>query len=25
MTSLGRPPADVDYEAQLVLEGDGCP
>jgi hypothetical protein len=25
MTSLGRPPADVDYEAQLVLDGDGCP
>ena len=25
MTSLGRLPADVDYEAQLVLEGDGCP
>jgi hypothetical protein len=25
MTSLGRPPADVDYEAQLVLAGDRCP
>jgi hypothetical protein len=25
MTSLGPPPADVDYEAQLVLERDGCP
>jgi hypothetical protein len=25
MTSLGRPPADVGYEAQLVLEDDGCP
>jgi hypothetical protein len=25
MTSLGRPPTDVDYEAQLVLEGDRCP
>lgn len=23
--SLGKPPADVDYEAQLVLEGDRCP
>jgi hypothetical protein len=25
MTSLGRPPADVGYEVQLVLEGDRCP
>lgn len=25
MTSLGRPPADVDYEAQLVLAADRCP
>ena len=25
MTSLGRPPAVVDYEAQLVLSGDRCP
>jgi hypothetical protein len=25
MTSLGRPPADVDYEAQLVLAGHRCP
>lgn len=25
MASLERPPADVDYEAQLVLEGDRCP
>jgi hypothetical protein len=25
MTSLGRPPADVDDEAQLVLVGDRCP
>lgn len=25
MTSLQRPPADVDYEAQLVLAGDRCP
>lgn len=25
MRSLGKPPADVDYEAQLVLEGDRCP
>jgi hypothetical protein len=25
MTSLGRPPTDVDYEAQLVLAGDRCP
>ncbi|MEU5786142.1 hypothetical protein ABZ754_00245 [Micromonospora purpureochromogenes] len=24
-TSLGKPPADVDYEALLVLEGDRCP
>jgi hypothetical protein len=25
MRSLGKPPADVGYEAQLVLEGDRCP
>jgi hypothetical protein len=25
MTSLERPLADVDYEAQLVLAGDRCP
>ena len=25
MTSLRWPPADVDYEAQLVLAGDWCP
>ena len=25
MTSLGRPPADVDYDVQLVLAGDRCP
>jgi hypothetical protein len=25
MTSLQRPPADVDYEAELVLAGDRCP
>ena len=25
MASLGRPPADVGYEAQLVLVGDRCP
>jgi hypothetical protein len=25
MTSLGRPPTDVDYEARLVLAGDRCP
>jgi hypothetical protein len=23
--SLERPPEDVDYEAELVLEGDRCP
>jgi hydrogenase maturation factor len=23
--SLGRPPAGVDYEAELVLEGERCP
>jgi hypothetical protein len=25
MTSLGHPPTDADYEAQLVLAGDRCP
>jgi hypothetical protein len=25
MRSLGKPPADVDYDAQLALEGDWCP
>jgi hypothetical protein len=25
MKSLGRPPADVDYEAQRVLAGHRCP
>jgi hypothetical protein len=25
MSSLGRPPADVDYEAELVLEDHRCP
>lgn len=25
MTSLGKPAAGVDYDAQLVLEGDRCP
>jgi hypothetical protein len=25
MTSLGRPPTYVGYDAQLVLEGDRCP
>ncbi|MGS2620124.1 hypothetical protein ACVCAH_37525 [Micromonospora sp. LZ34] len=24
-TSLGKPSADVDYEALLVLDGDRCP